>query len=465
MIDDQIVLAMEYAEQGEPDESLRIASSILNENPNEARALFLASYVFLQAERYGMAYNLLKQASLLVPKRDQVWNNLGMCCMKIGLIDEARQHFNKALQINPKNYPSMNNLALIEVNECNPQKALEYVNKSVAIEPEQWDVHETRGYANLMLGNWTEGWDGYEAMVGNSKQRTAEPRKPVPYWAGQPTKGLLIRGEQGLGDEISFASMLYKPDKYTDYNNALLVPITLECDRRLEGLFKRSFEGYGSGITVKGTRFDKSVDWDADYDAWCLSGSLGWHLRTSDADFHGKPYLTADPQRKTAYRALLDSLGDKPKIGIAWTGGLKDTHSERRSLDLESLLPILKQDATFISLQYKDPSAEIAEFTNKHSIKIHHFPWATQTHDYDDTAALVGELDLVVSVQTAVVHLCAGLGKRCLVLVPNKPHWRYATPKFMWGDSIELYRQTKSWNEPINKIVHEVNNLIGEDIA
>lgn len=448
MIDDQITLALQLAEDGEPDESLRIASNILNENPNEARALFIASYVFLQAERYGMAYNLLKQASVLVPKRDQVWNNLGMCCMKIGLIDEARKNFNRALQINHKNYPSMNNLALIEVNECNPNKALEYVEKSLKIEPEQWDVHETRGYANLMLGNWAEGWDGYEAMVGNSKQRTAEPRQDVPYWTGEKVEKLHIRGEQGIGDEISFASML----------NSVKSEVVLECDKRLEGLFKRSFPK----AKVQGTRFDKNAALSDYVQAWCLSGSLGWHYRTKDGDFDGKPYLIADPQRKTQWKALLSQLSDKPKIGIAWTGGLKDTHGERRSLDLEQLLPILKKDATFISIQYKDPSAEIAEFTSKHGITIHHFPWATQTNDYDDTAALVSELDLVISVQTAVVHLCAGLGKRCKVLVPNKPHWRYATPRFMWGNSIELFRRTKTWDTPVKLIAEEVETMIGE---
>lgn len=459
MIDDQIQLAHNLAEQGEPDEALRIASNVLNDEPNEARALFLAAYVFLQAERYGMAYNLLIRASQLVPKREQVWNNLGMCCMKIGLIDEAKKHFNRALQLNKDNYASMNNLALIEVNECNPVKALEYVAKSLKIEPDQWDVKETSGYANLMLGNWPEGWEGFEAMVGNAKQRTAEPRKPVPYWGGQPTKGLLIRGEQGIGDEIAFASMLTHDDQIR-VRNELNVPIVLECDRRLEGLFKRSFEQRGTGITVKGTRFDKSVDWDADYDAWCLSGSLGWHFRTSDADFPGKPYLIADPLRRIQWKALLDTLGDKPKIGIAWTGGLKDTHSARRSLNLEQLLPILKQDATFVSLQYKDPSDEIAAFTDKHGITIHHWARATQTNDYDDTAALVAELDLVISVTTAVVDLAGALGKECWVIVPNKPHWRMKLEgdTNVWYNSLKLFRQEKKWESVINKIGESLGN-------
>lgn len=454
MIDEKIHLAHELAEQGEPDEALRIASSILNENPKEARALFIASYVFLQAERYGLAYNLLKQASLIVPFREQVWNNLGMCCMKIGLIDEAKSCLNKALKINKENYPALNNLALIEVNECNPTKSLEYVAKSLAINPEQWDVLETSGYANLMLGNWVDGWEGYEAMVGNTKQRTSEPRKPVPYWGGQKVSSLLVKGEQGLGDELVFASIF----KDCDY------PLVIECDKRLEGLFKRSFEGYGKGNIVKGTRFDKSVNWDADYDAWCLSGSLAWHYRTNDSDFDGKHYLIADRERKLQWRVLLDAISDKKKIGIAWTGGLKDTYSERRSLQLKDLLPILKQDATFVSLQYKTPT-ELDEFEREYGIKIHHWARATETNDYDDTAALVDELDLVISVTTALVDLCGGLGKECWVLVPNKPHWRMlmSGKKIPWYNSITLFRQGDSnWNSCIKEVANNVEKFISD---
>jgi hypothetical protein len=446
LIDTQIQLAHDLAAAGEPDEALRIASSVLNENPDEARALFLASYVFLQAERYGMAYNMLKRAADIVPKREQVWNNLGMCCMKMNRIDEARRHLNRALQLNRENYAALNNLALIEVNEGNPVKALQLGKQSLAIDEEQWDVQETMGYASLMLGDWLNGWEGYEAMVGNTKQRTAEPRKPVPYWDGRKVERILVRGEQGIGDEISFASVL----------NDVKPKVVLECDRRLEGLFKRSFPN----IEIHGTRFDKSVHWDAAYEAWCLIGSLPWHYRTRDEHFSGKPYLKADPERKLQWKALLDSLGTKKKIGIAWTGGLKDTHGERRSLELEQLLPILQQDATFISLQYKTPQ-ELADFEQQHGIKIHHWARATETHDYDDTAALVDELDLVISVQTAVVHLAGALGKTTWVLVPNKPHWRYATTRFMWAESVEMFRQGKTWGEPIKAVSERLGAFLG----
>jgi ADP-heptose:LPS heptosyltransferase len=123
------------------------------------------------------------------------------------------------------------------------------------------------------------------------------------------------------------------------------------------------------------------------------------------------------------------------------------------------LLPILKKDVIFISLQYKTPH-ELDEFEAKHGIKVYHWARATETSDYDDTAALVDELDLVISVQTAVVHLCAGLGKECWVLVPNKPHWRYATERYMWGDSISLYRQNNNWQEPIRNIADALQRRI-----
>lgn len=443
-LDDKILQAHDLINV-DPDEALRLASEVLNENPNEPKALFIAASLFLHADRNGMAYNILKRAAELVPNREQVWNNLGMACMKVNRIDEARSHLNKSLKINKDNYAAINNLALIEVNEGNPQKAIELGEKSLKLNDDQWDVRETLGYANLMLGNWEAGWDGYEAMVGKSKHRTCLPRQDVPYWSGEPVNLLHIRGEQGIGDEISFASML----------NDVPYPVLLECDKRLEGLFSRSFPN----MKVQGTRFQKNAVLSDSVDSWCLIGSLGWHYRYKDEQFNGKPWLKACPERKIQWRALLDSLGTKKKVGIAWTGGLPDTHGARRSLDLETMLPILKNDCTFVSLQYKAPK-ELAEFEAKHGIKIHHWSHAVETADYDNTAALVDELDLVISVQTAVVHLCAGLGKECWGLVPNKPHWRYASPKFMWGDSVQLFRQKKNWQEPIKQISDSLENRL-----
>ena len=189
------------------------------------------------------------------------------------------------------------------------------------------------------------------------------------------------------------------------------------------------------------------------FGAYCLSGSLCREYRKKDEDFPRTPFLVADPERRLQWRALLDTLPGK-KIGIAWTGGLDTTFKSRRSFNLESLLPILKVPGiTWVSLQYQDPTAEIAEFHGKHGIPIRHWERAVgKGVDYDETAALVSELDCVVSVTTAMVHLCGALGKKAYVLVPKRARWFYSSPdqRHRWYDSLELYRQEDKW--PVEKL-------------
>lgn len=254
---------------------------------------------------------------------------------------------------------------------------------------------------------------------------------------------------------MNFAAMLPDAQKRCDR-------LVVECDARLHGLFSRSFPD----IEFHGTRFKQErPEWIDDYqiDAHVLSGSLGQYFRLNDEDFGGKPYLKADPERKVQWRALLDSLGPRKKIGIAWKGGKHGTHRARRSTDLEAFLPLFRQDADFVSLEYKDPTAEIAALKEKHGITVHHWARASQSHDIDDVAALVDELDLIVTVQTAVVHIAGALGKPCWVLVPRRPHWRYhlTGDRMPWYDSVKLYRQKSDWAGVINKIAEDVSKPSG----
>lgn len=432
----------------EPDEALRLACSRLNDYPNDVEALYVAWKVLMSAERFGLAYNVMKRALEVSPNDPGIWNNVGLALHGMMRLEDAEKCFLKSIQLDPKNIPALNNMALICVGQHRPEDAIKYADRSLSItnDPEeQASVMESRGYGCLMLGRWKEGWDGFEAMIGG-KYRPIHSLQGEGYWKGEKVETLLVVGEQGIGDEISFASIL--PDLIADKDRVKTV--IYECDARLEGLFKRSLD-----IPIYGTRFIQHVMWPHDYkiDAHVLSGSLGRYYRLTDESFSKKPYLIADPERRLQWRALLDSLGPKLKVGIAWTGGNKRTFGERRTLKLEEMLPILRQDATFISLQYKDPSSEIAEFEKKHGIKVHHWARCTEAKDYDETAALVAELDLVIAVPTAVVDLCGGLGKDCWVLVPQKPHWRFTKP--VWTDA-RLYRQKKDWAYIINKLAEDL---------
>jgi ADP-heptose:LPS heptosyltransferase len=256
---------------------------------------------------------------------------------------------------------------------------------------------------------------------------------------------LLVIGEQGIGDEITYASVIPDAAKHNK--------ITYECDKRLEGLMRRSLPG----VNVVGSRFLDKKENGEDYDKACLSGSLCMEYRQKDEDFPRKGWLVADPERKLQWRSLLDTLPGK-KIGISWTGGRENTFRTRRSFPLESLLPILKTPGvTWVSLQYDDPTEEIRALKEKHGIEIKHWPRAAGKNlDYDETAALVSELDCVVSITTAIVHLCGGLGKKCYVLVPKRCRWFYTseTSKHRWYDSLELFRQEDKW--PVEKLADKL---------
>ena len=174
--------------------------------------------------------------------------------------------------------------------------------------------------------------------------------------------------------------------------------------------------------------------------------------RKKDSDFTGKPYLVADRQRRTWWRAILDTFPGK-KIGIAWNGGTRRTGKSRRSIPLKSFLPVLKNGNTYFSLEYADPTDELSSFQKDTGIQIQNFSRYINHKDYDDTAALVSELDGIITVTTAITDLCGALGVQCDVLVPDKPHWRYYGEgnKTIWYDSLNLIRQDGSWEDTIRK--------------
>jgi hypothetical protein len=261
-----------------------------------------------------------------------------------------------------------------------------------------------------------------------------------PRWDGTKGLNVVCYTEQGIGDEMSFASVL--TDLIRDSKS-----VTIECDGRVERLFQRSFPT----TTVKGTRYkdDFKRVWarEAKFDARVAVGQLPEFYRLKDTDFHGKPYLIPRPEMVGQWRTLLDSLGKKPKIGIAWTGGIPKTGQHRRTVTLDTFAPLFNGfDADWISLQYKDLDG-IPQAEQKYGVKIHDWDWGVRVWDYDQTAALISQLDLVISVCTTVVHAAGGLGKECWCLVPEVPMWRYLDKSsgewFPWAGSVSLHRQKK----------------------
>jgi hypothetical protein len=147
------------------------------------------------------------------------------------------------------------------------------------------------------------------------------------------------------------------------------------------------------------------------------------------------------------------------RVGISWKGGTASTWGQLRSIALAELLPFLRrEDAVFVSLQYGASSTEIEALLQVAGMRVHH--WQEAIDDYDETAALVSALDLVISVQTAVVHLAGALGKPVWAMVPAVAEWRYlqSGDTMPWYPSVRLFRQSRAddWKPVIDSVTTEL---------
>lgn len=398
-------------------------------------------------------------------KKSEILNALGTCYKHENRIDEARKLFIESQEGIPLNPDIQNNLGTLYINEGKPIKALEHLDLALTLNPAHPQARWNKSLAHLELGDYKTGWANYDAGF-DAKVRAERNYSniPLPAWKGEEGKTVVVYGEQGIGDEIMFASCL--PDLIKRSKT-----VVLDCHKKLHTLFAESFPG----IDIYPTREDEMITWAADgngkmrydFDSRIALGSLPKYCRPNIESFPGTPYIKPNIAKEAEWTARLNKLPNKPKIGISWIGGHKRTRIEVRSTHLERMLPILQQDATFISLQYTPCDPEIAEFEKAHGIKIHQYPEAVYSPNYADTAALVANLDLVITVCTSVVHLAGSMGVPTWVLTPSRPAWRYRLDLdyLPWyGKTVTLFRQqpdTTDWTPVVADVAEQLREMLG----
>lgn len=419
-----------------------------DDNPNDARALLLASFLAEKRRDLPVAYSFAKHCIAMAPQMSAGYINLGKVAQEMYRVDEADEAYSLAVQYarsdRERNMTVVNRAAAL-ANFGLFREAELIAAEGLRDQPGHKKLLGTLGMCQLARRDWVNGWANYDEIIG-TPQRLRINYAGEPVWNGESGATVAVYGEQGLGDEISFASMF--PDLIAASDRVIV-----ECDERLRGLFARSFPR----ATVYGTRWQSDIKWaeqDQRPNYSISSGGLGKHFRRADSDFPGTAYLIPDADRVTMWRALWAFKG-KPAIGIAWTGGLQWTGAKFRRLSLSSLAPLMRAvNAHWVVLEYKDRREDVAEFKAAHpDIDIAVYP-ETAAHDYDMTAALVASLDRVVSMQTAVIHLAGALGVPCECLVSMSSQWRYGIDcdDIPWYRSVTLHRQARDGSWPLERI-------------
>jgi tetratricopeptide (TPR) repeat protein len=361
---------------------------------------------------------------------------LGLVHHKLYSFDEALDCYDAALQMRQDDPELHFNRAIALQDARRLREALASYDRALALRPDYALARNCRGLARLSQGDYEGGWADYEARLTH-KTRPVRAQS-YPSWDGTSLSGrtILIYGEQGLGDEIMFASCL--PQIIGEAGRCVI-----ECAPKLEGLFARSFPE----AVVYAARPDRTIPEAIARDGIDIEvplGSLPNHLRRSASDFPAhRGYLAPDRGRLSRWRERLSALGAGLKVGVSWRGGTRETRSPLRSIELQQWLPILRTTGVqFVSLQYTAGAAdETAALSQRHGVGVVHWPEALS--DYDETAALVAALDLTISVCTAVVHLAGALGRPVWVMAPFSPEWRYgaAGARMIWYPSASLFRQ------------------------
>jgi Flp pilus assembly protein TadD len=454
-------------------------------SPSASPPRFQLGLLELAQNRFAEAVDCLREAAELAPEDAAVHNSLGTAYLQLGRITEAEQALNKALALNPGLAQAHSNLGFLFLHHleryedaarhvaralelsgddagalCNqvvvlnqqgkPAEALALADGLIRRRPELPEPRLNRALILLERRDFERGWPDYEYRK-HVKPHLRRDELEWKEWDGSSLQGHLIfvYGEQGIGDEIMFASCL--PDLMEGAASCIL-----ECSPKLRPIFARSFP---EAQVVAAGEESRSRLVTSRPDFKVAIGSLPLFFRRDASQFPRKSYLRGDPSRVEHWRAKLRGLPGRLKVGISWRGGLASTRRSLRSIPLPEWLPILSvPEIDFVSLQYTAVAEDMEALRSQSDVVVHH--WQDAIDDYDETAALISALDLVVSVQTAAVHLAGALGARTIALTPVVPEWRYGgdSESMIWYPDVTLVRQHQLYEW--NAVMHSVREAL-----
>ena len=375
---------------------------------------------------YRDALDQFRAAARLRPESAQAARLCGVVLRELGDLEGARASFAEACRLAPGDARGVADQAAALTALNRADEAIELLQAALRAHPEDAALHGELALALLGSGDFARGWDEYEWRL---RLPDAANSRAMPYrrWLGEPLQGrtLLVTSEQGIGDEIMFASC------FGDLLGAAQRCV-FEASTRLASLFERSFPQ--AEIVVRNLSRAPEPGRQSRIDCYTPAGSVPRFLRRSLEAFpHRAGYLRPDPALQRQWSERLAASGGRRKVGLAWTGGLPGTLRAARSVPLESLRPLLATGDTFIALEFADCTEEVAAFNAAGNEHIAWWPEAVS--NLEQTAAVVSNLDLVISVPTATAHFAGALGRSVWVLVPAIATWRY-----MWtGERVPWY--------------------------
>lgn len=447
------------------DEALAAYSQAVALKPDYADAWVGKGLVEMRLLSHQSSIESIRSAIRINPEDPASWLNLGMAYAELGEYVDAIDAYVKSISFDPLSSKTYNNLALVYTMTRQYGMALDAYARSLDLDPESVAAEYNRSLTYLAMGNFEEGWASYESRYRKSNHpRTFDK----PLWLGKEdisSRTILLHAEQGLGDTLQFCRYVNLVAKMCK-QVILLVPASL----------KRICQTLTSNPLV----IDDSGRIPA-FDVHCPLMSLPFALGTVvDTIPNQIPYLYTDPSKSDYWKDKIASVKGL-KVGIVWASGYQRNPDDldgsnagrnislsRRNIDLAKMLTLGVPGVSFISLQKgKSAEASLQKLKKESDISFEVSDFVNELNDFADTAALIDALDLVITVDTAVAHLSAALGKETWIL--NRfdscwrwiPHGKFDSP---WYPSAKVYHQPQpnDWDSVLDQVRSDLQKKVSQ---
>jgi hypothetical protein len=433
-----IELGLKHYRAGNLVEAENVFRAILARDANDAEALHLLGVIAIDAHQPVAAVELIRRAIAIRPDVAAYHSNLGSALRDAGQLDEAAESCRRAIAINPNHAKAHFNLGQTMRDLDRIDEAIALFEQAVALDPNYARAHYALGMMLLLKGNLARGFREYEWRWQRDNFRSPRRDFPQPQWDGSPLPGktILLHAEQGMGDAIQLV-------RYAPLVAPRVGRVIVECHAPLVRSFNRV-----AGVSEVIAAGESLPPFDIHLPMLSLPLVMG----TSSIEQipHEVPYLHATDHDVAAWRQRLDDLRGRYKVGIMWAGNPRHQFDHLRSIPLETLAPLASmKDVVLISLQKDRPpgaGSQTFELIDRTS----------ELRDFADTAALIANLDLVISVDTSVAHLAGAMGEPVWTLLARAPDWRWMLDRddSPWYPTMRLFRQRAGgdWDEVIARV-------------
>ena len=434
-------LGLLLAGHGRAAEAAPWLEGIVADYPGDATALANLALCRLDQGPASAAEAIARKAIQVEPRNGLAWYMLGQTLKPQHRFDEAVAALRQAHQFDPRHVETLNSLGNALGSIGDVRGAIAAFDRALALAPTHTDAAFNRGLAYLMLGDYPRGWPGYALRWKTSALRAFADRFTQPMWKGESLDGrtILLSAEQGLGDTLQFV-------RYVPLVRAKGGRVIVEVQKSLLGLIDRSLDA--AATVAMGYPLPP-------FDVYCSIPTLPQVFATTVATIPAQvPYLTSDAALRHKWRERLDRAAQgQLKVGLVWAGNPSFRFDRLRSPRLGACMPLFEVAGTrMFGLQVGEGRDDLKD----HSMPAHFTDLGPEIGDFSDTAAIMDELDLIISSCTAPAHLAGALGRPVWIILPLNPDWRWMQNRSdsPWYPSVRLFRQTRigDWETPVEAV-------------